>query len=370
MSGWLLRDEDDEPIVACADIEGLFADLPPRAREEYTLVGCVPDGPLAAILRDGGTGWLGNVWLAARPGDPATRRGWVGEQLLDVTVLRARPSAAGSGLLDVDLDGIVQVYDRTDAVWGPADVTGYVLSGPGDEPCGGCADVTGVFRGEGEPPVPWVVLRGCRSAPRLDSELSAEVCLVGDDGAVVRLVGYEVTGTVVAVAPSGLGDGLVDVTVSSDPREPHPAAARGVVERWRGGRPGERNLWGPYDRALRHEWLGLALSHAGTAAPDRAAGATYELDGRFVTDIEGFYCAIGEAINGPGGYFGWNLDALDDCFAGGFGARPPFRLVWRDAAVARGHLVEGYDRHRYGPAITLDHLLAILTEHRIDVELR
>jgi hypothetical protein len=28
--GWLLRNDDDEPIAACADVEGLFADLPPR----------------------------------------------------------------------------------------------------------------------------------------------------------------------------------------------------------------------------------------------------------------------------------------------------------------------------------------------------
>jgi hypothetical protein len=29
-------------------------------------------------------------------------------------------------------------------------------------------------------------------------------------------------------------------------------------------------------------------------------GTTYDLDGQFVTDIEGFYRAIGETINGPG----------------------------------------------------------------------
>jgi RNAse (barnase) inhibitor barstar len=104
--------------------------------------------------------------------------------------------------------------------------------------------------------------------------------------------------------------------------------------------------------------------------PDRPPGGTYRLDGRFVTDVEGFYCAIGEAINGPGGYFGWNLDALADCFSGGFGACPPFRLVWRDAAVARRHLVEGYDHRRLEPAVTFDHLVDLLTEHGVEVVLR
>ncbi|WP_196445501.1 barstar family protein [Planomonospora sp. ID67723] len=70
------------------------------------------------------------------------------------------------------------------------------------------------------------------------------------------------------------------------------------------------------------------------------------------------YCALGEAINGPGGYFGWNLAALDDCLRGRWGARPPFRLIRRHAEGARRHLVPGYDRPPYtqrtwGPAIGL-----------------
>jgi hypothetical protein len=33
----------------------------------------------------------------------------------------------------------------------------------------------------------------------------------------------------------------------------------------------------------------------------------YHLDGRYVTDDDGFYRAIGEAVNGPGGWFGGDL---------------------------------------------------------------
>ncbi|WP_204016947.1 barstar family protein, partial [Sphaerimonospora thailandensis] len=92
-------------------------------------------------------------------------------------------------------------------------------------------------------------------------------------------------------------------------------------------------------------------------------------------DIEGFYCALGEAINGPGGYFGWNLSALDDCLRGQWGAAPPFRLIWHDADVARRHLVLGYDRPAYdqrswGPAITLQDLLDIFTDRGAEVDLR
>jgi RNAse (barnase) inhibitor barstar len=113
----------------------------------------------------------------------------------------------------------------------------------------------------------------------------------------------------------------------------------------------------------------VALAHR-SGVPDRPPGATYDLDGRFVTNIEGFYCAIGEAINGPGGYFGSNLDALDDCLCGNFGARTPFRLRWHHSAVTREHLVAGYDRRRLGPAITLEYLLGIFAQHHVEVDLR
>ena len=36
-----------------------------------------------------------------------------------------------------------------------------------------------------------------------------------------------------------------------------------------------------------------------------------------------------------GGYFGWNLDALDDCLSGGFAAGAPFRLARQPMCSAR-----------------------------------
>jgi len=58
------------------------------------------------------------------------------------------------------------------------------------------------------------------------------------------------------------------------------------------------------------------------------------LDGRHITDEDGFYCALGEAVNGPGGYFGWNLDALNYCLRGHWGAQAPFTLHWHAFTTA------------------------------------
>ncbi|MFI9275172.1 barstar family protein [Kitasatospora sp. NPDC052896] len=65
------------------------------------------------------------------------------------------------------------------------------------------------------------------------------------------------------------------------------------------------------------------------------APPTFHLDGSRVADRGGLYAALGEAVNGPGGYYGRNLDALADCLRGGFGPEPPFTLVWHTFATAR-----------------------------------
>ncbi|MFI0799183.1 Barstar (barnase inhibitor) [Amycolatopsis lurida] len=377
---------DDVPLALCAEIEGLFVDLPPRSREQFTFVGCAPVGVLADLLdrlaaEALGTerAWLGNVSLTA-PTPPS----W-GEDLCDVVVLAQRPNATTPETVDIDLDGFVYVNDRTDAVARPGGVDEFVVQGWDGTPYGVCEDVTGVFREQAAAPVPQVRLLGCRPEPPLLAALDAlgqspkasrrrrwlrgDVHMVAIDGSAGRVIDAVVSGTVSAAAPSRLGAGLLDVSIDVVSGEPLPAGVLDILDQRRAGRPSRRNLWAAYSRELRHQWAKVALGHH-SSAPDPPSGTTYDLDGRFVTDIEGFYCAIGEAINGPGGYFGWNLDALDDCLSGGFGALPPFRLVWHDSAVARAHLVAGYDRHRLRPATTLEDLLTILAEHGIEVDLR
>ncbi len=66
----------------------------------------------------------------------------------------------------------------------------------------------------------------------------------------------------------------------------------------------------------------------------------YVLDGKATRTLEEFYAVVGEAVNGPGGYFGTNLDALADCLTGGFGTPEDkdFTFVWMNSNAAREHL--------------------------------
>ena len=66
--------------------------------------------------------------------------------------------------------------------------------------------------------------------------------------------------------------------------------------------------------------------------------ATYELDGRKIVDYPSFFIALGEAINGFGGYFGSCLYGLDDCLDGGFGAPKLFIIKWYHSEESRKNL--------------------------------
>lgn len=118
-----------------------------------------------------------------------------------------------------------------------------------------------------------------------------------------------------------------------------PGYARPIWERWLVGPPNASGAWAGLDTRQRGAWLdlvrerGCRLGHL-----HRPGGHDYEQDGRHITDEPGLYLALGEAVNGPGGYFGGCLAALVDCLRGNFGHTSPATLLWRDAKTAREHL--------------------------------
>ncbi|MFC9896347.1 barstar family protein [Nocardia sp. NPDC127579] len=164
---------------------------------------------------------------------------------------------------------------------------------------------------------------------------------------------YYVTGlTPVRVSPSEAGPGLVDLTVRlcTDAR----VDAEPVWELVAAGLE-STGMWRRFDHGA---WLSVALNHRchrPDVPPDDPPGATYVVDMSGVNDEDSFYCALGEAVNGPGGYFGWNLDAVVDCLRGNWGATAPFTLELRDADPIL------WQRRKFGI------LLEIFAEHGVDI---
>src|SRR5688572_21394641 len=70
---------------------------------------------------------------------------------------------------------------------------------------------------------------------------------------------------------------------------------------------------------------------------DLSPSIVYELPGDRISSLDDFWIAIGEAINGPGGYFGKNLDAFIDCLQGGMGTPDAgiYTIRWLNSELSR-----------------------------------
>jgi RNAse (barnase) inhibitor barstar len=177
--------------------------------------------------------------------------------------------------------------------------------------------------------------------------------------------------TVIDATSSVCGAGLVDLTMTLGCEDALPGA-EAVWDLIRRGRLNRTGIWHEPAFGGRQAWLSVALrsrEYQRRGKPAASAGQVFILDGRHIVDEDSFYCAIGEAVNGPGGYFGWNLDALDDCLTGGWGATTPFTLYWDSSAEARARLVERVPIVD-GDVALFDLLLEIFEERGVSVVLR
>lgn len=174
-------------------------------------------------------------------------------------------------------------------------------------------------------------------------------------------------------APSS--DGLVDVTLLGFLPAPARPEALDVWERWAKAVPRTVGEWRGLSSPERWGWIEAARLHSATRARDaaRPSGSGLELDGTSITDYPGFFCAIGECVNGPAGYFGADLDGLRDTLRGGFGIVPPFTLRWNDAEVARRHLADRYpstDERPDQETTRFEKIVRVFLEAGVRVELR
>ncbi|WKX68662.1 barstar family protein [Streptomyces sp. XD-27] len=304
----------------CAEADGLFGEL---RRGTYELFGWVPEG---AEVR----GWAGSrVWLV--PEDVA-----LGPWLLEDAESLGRPPGA-DGLVLTGLDD----YEGP-----PEGHRGSVRVHDGHRWLGSCREFARVVPPE-QVALP-LVLRGLAQSEELRRALMKgtrraldleEASLEIRDDRGEPLTERLLRATIRAWHPSVLGADLIDLELDGRLFTPVPEHARPIWERWLVGPPDEPGAWAGLDTRQRGTWLDLVQERACRRAHrDRPAGHAYELDGRHITDVPGLYLALGEAVNGPGGYFGGCLDALDDCLRGTFGYTAPATLLWRNAATAREHL--------------------------------
>ncbi|WP_405801870.1 hypothetical protein [Streptomyces sp. NBC_01506] len=305
---------------ACAEVEGLYGEA---GRATYELFGWAPE---TAGVR----GWVGSrVWLVP---DDAALGPWL---LEDAETLGQLPRTGGLVLTGLD-----------DYEGPPEGYAGPVRVHDGRRWLGACREFTRVL-----PPdraAPPLVLRGLAQGDRLRAALAKgtrRALDLGESALEIRddqgepLTERRLLSRVRAWRPSSYGADLIDLELDGAHSTPVPPYARPVWERWLAGPPDAPRAWADLGTRRRGAWLDLVQERACRRAHrDRPAGHAYELDGWYTTDEPGLYLALGEAVNGPGGYFGGCLGALDDCLRGNFGHTAPATLLWRDAEIAREHL--------------------------------
>jgi RNAse (barnase) inhibitor barstar len=365
------EDGYEQTWALCEDADALFADPPPPVRGTYELLGCAPEGELrAAVTRARAEGSAPLGFLTLEILDKSGRD--VGEWCLeDVRVLGDRPCVRDLSLRDITVEGREFADNPGDYPQCPPLSPGYRVFGADGEPHGACLDLAHIREDRPEPLEPPLRLLGCSPRGALRAALDsgqedlghATVLRIDSSG---RPVQSATEGELRAWIPSARGSGLVDLTLDPWSERP-PLAARAVWDLWGEGRPAEPGSWASCDAEGRQFWLDTALANHVRGIPDRPSGTAYHLDGRHITDKPGFFCALGEAVNGPGGYFGLNLGALNDCLRGRWGATPPLTLVWHDAHVARTCL--GVTPHIGLRPPTFEELLAFLAERHVDVRL-
>lgn len=370
----LVNTGDNTPWAVCADVSGLFAD---PFRRPYQLIGCDPAGPLRDALADGPVR-LGTVWVVPQadvtcPEGSERLDGW---PLEDVRVLGHRPHPGDAALWDIDVDGVDGYPDPPDDPYLGAGVLLHNTC----EPLGACADFVEIVPPDDEPEPAPLRLIGCAPGDALQEALASgtrralrlgEAALTVLDRTGDELADRHLTAEVAAWRPSVLGPGLIDLDLTEALREPVPAYVRPLWERRIEGCPTEPGVWAGYGTSDRQAWLDLVRERGcrPRADPARPAGTVYRMDERHITDVPGLYLALGEAVNGPGGYFGGCFAAVDDCLRGTFGATTPFTLVWEHSDVARRSLARALSPQG-GPYDHFAAMLQTLGRGRVDVVLR
>ncbi|GIH03929.1 hypothetical protein Rhe02_19960 [Rhizocola hellebori] len=131
------------------------------------------------------------------------------------------------------------------------------------------------------------------------------------------------------------------------------------------GLPTENNSWAALPEEGREAWLEVVRVGASPVASD-SRDRVIHLDGRQVTDLAGYFLALGEAVNGPGGYFGANFAAVTDCLLGGHGVEGALTLIWHDFEVARQSMTRVVQTGD-GPMPCVDIAVSSLRENGVEL---
>lgn len=115
-----------------------------------------------------------------------------------------------------------------------------------------------------------------------------------------------------------------------------------------------KNIWKKFRKEELQGWLVCALH---TMRIDGVKeNISIQIDGSEFHNLDGFFCALGEEVNGIGGYFGRGIYALFDCMRGDFGVKSISQLTWKN-----------HHRSKKLFKTKFDEILRIFTDYRVKI---
>lgn len=138
----------------------------------------------------------------------------------------------------------------------------------------------------------------------------------------------------------------------------YPEAER-IWPRWASGIALEKGEWCRGPVSYQSAWLHV-VQNSWFASNRRATrygpNEVAYLEGAQISTKPGFFCALGEAVNGPGGYFGSNLDAVADCISSSVSDGFPPKVIWGNFQASQEFLDHTF----------VDSFVGVMREFNID----
>lgn len=93
--------------------------------------------------------------------------------------------------------------------------------------------------------------------------------------------------------------------------------------------PSLSGRWVDLDISEKQSWLEICLLDKRRPSSILEKNI-YFISGSEIKCIDDFFCAVGEAFCGPGGYMGRNLTSMEECFESKFFDKHSIVLIWRN----------------------------------------
>ncbi|SFN10867.1 Barstar, RNAse (barnase) inhibitor [Chryseobacterium oleae] len=116
----------------------------------------------------------------------------------------------------------------------------------------------------------------------------------------------------------------------------------------------EKNIWKNFRKEELQGWLVYALHTM--KIYEVKENISIEIDGNKFHNLDSFFCALGEEVNGIGGYFGRGIYALFDCLRSDFGVKSISELKWLNHQTSKKLFKTKFDE-----------ILQVFADHNVKV---